>query len=121
MSTIRINGVTVTGNSISVQNGVIKVDGHTVDINTAELTTLKIEVTGGLASLACDGDVTCQDVGGNVRAAGNVHSANVNGDVDAGGSVSCGEVAGSIDAGGSVRCGHVSGNIDAGGSVHCSK
>ncbi len=116
-SSITINGRTITGGrSVSIINGVVIVDGQTVDTGVSGM--VEIVVTGGdIHELRTDGSVTCQDVTGKVDAGGSVTCADVGGTVDAGGSVTCDEVHGNVDAGGSVKCGAVQGRIDAGGSV----
>lgn len=102
MNTININGKTYQGNSLSVINGHVFIDGKDVDDKDLPKTILQIEVKGDLVSLQTNASVNC---------------GNVNGNVDAGGSVNCDKVTGDITAGGSVNCDDVGGNVVAGGSV----
>lgn len=114
---IKINGVTYEGNSVSIINGKVIIDG--VCQVTDKLTgVVKIEVTGNLTSLETDAPVTVHgNVLGNVKAGGSVQCNDVGNNVDSGGSCNCGDVGGDVDAGGSVNCGKVNGDVDAGGSV----
>ena len=105
MSTISINGVTYHGSSSVVvqRDGAVIVDGKQVGQHgTTE--RLRIRIEGPIQNLEGHGDVTCDNIGGNVSA---------------GGSVRCNDVAGSVNAGGSVQAGGRlgSGSINAGGSV----
>jgi len=69
---ITINGKSYEGNDVSVINGQITVDGKPIeDLKEASDSTVRIEVTGDLTNLKCDGVVTVN---------GNVHG-NVKGDV----------------------------------------
>ena len=108
MNKININGQTImcSGNNISINNGVIKVDGKV--IKQCEIGNLNVTIEGDIENIACDGSVT---VNGNVSKS-----------IDCNGSVKVsGDVVGNIDCSGSCSCGNVSGNIDAGGSVSCRK
>lgn len=108
MATMTINGVSVTGNNISVINGVIYVDGHKVDVkgtgSRGDIAEVHI-LSGLVENISCDGSVTAQDVGGKISAGGSVNCGSVEGNVSAGGSVNCGAVGGKVNAGGSVRHG----------------
>lgn len=117
-SQISVNGTnyTVSGSSIEIKNGVVRVDGKIVS-DESKSQAIKIEITGDLMSLTCDLDVVCGNVAGNVDAGGSVECKDVQGFVDAGGSIECGNVGDYVDAGGSVKCGTVGGDVDAGGSV----
>lgn len=99
---ITINGVTieVEGNTVSVNNGRIIVDGKVIKDNLSGNVHVKWE--GELARLESDASVECGDVEGNVAA---------------GGSINCKNVAGGVQAGGLVQALHVAGGIMAGGSV----
>lgn len=102
MGTISINGKTYRGNSISIVDGVVKIDG----VEQGErLPSTKIELTGDVQSLQTDQSVEVKR--GNVGA------------IKAGGSVNCNDIKGSVTAGGSVNCDDVGGNVIAGGSVNC--
>lgn len=72
-------------------------------------------VTGDLT--VHHGSVTCENVGGSVKAGGSVKCASVDGNVSSGGSATCADVKGSVSAGGSLRCGKIGGSVSAGGSV----
>jgi len=100
-SMIKINGKTYHGNSISIQNGEIIIDGKKQDsIEGTDPTRIVVE--GTLTSLSADGSVNCEHIQGNVVAGGSVNCDDVGGDVRAGGSVNCDRVKGAIFAGGSV-------------------
>lgn len=108
-----------SGSSVSVQNGVVFVDGRRVtDQINDKIVQVEVHWSGPLAALTVEGgSVRCQDVHGPVQADGSVQAGNVGGDVRAGGSVTCEGVAGNVQAGGSVKCGSVGGKVQAGGSV----
>jgi hypothetical protein len=99
---ITVNGKTYQGNSVSVINGVVIIDGKKVTDKDLPDTILQIEVTGTLGELKTDASVNCDNVKGNVEAGGSVNCDTVGGNVNAGGSVNCDEVGGSVNAGGSV-------------------
>jgi hypothetical protein len=101
---ITIGGRTFSGNSISIQNGKVTIDGVVQDGVLSGVVEIRV-VEGILGQLTCDGSVTCGDVRGDVDAGGSVDCKHVGGNVDAGGSVTCGNVSGAVDAGGSVRMG----------------
>lgn len=98
---VNINGVTYEGNSITITNNEVLIDGKVVKNSVSGVVKIKIE--GNPAKVYSDASV---EVKGDVL-----------GDVDSGGSVNCGNVKGNVDAGGSVRCGTVGGSVHAGGSV----
>lgn len=87
MAKMNIDGRTFTGNSISIVNGVVTIDGVQQDGTLSGQVQLKIE--GTLDSLTTDASVNMK--------------GQINGDVEAGGSVNCDDVGGSVNAGGSVR------------------
>lgn len=102
MATIIIDGATYSGNSVSIINGRVTIDGVAQDTKSSG--PVEIRVTEGvLGELNSDAAVFCGEVRGNVRAGGSVH---------------CNNVAGSVSAGGSVNCDNVGGGVNAGGSVH---
>jgi hypothetical protein len=118
-SSVYINGkqIVVEGESaasISVINGKVIINGKVVEENATGAVELKID--GPVANITCDGNVTCGDVGGDVRA-NSVDARNVQGNVDAKMSVTCGNVGGNVRSGMSVACGDVRGSVDAGLSV----
>lgn len=104
MSVIMINGkrIEVQGSHISIVNGVVKVDGVTVESGLQGVVEVKWE--GPIAILNTDASVTCGDVGGNVTAGGSIHAGNIQGSAAAGGSIHAGDISGSVNAGGSVNC-----------------
>jgi len=104
MSVITINGkrIEVKGSNVSVVNGVVSVDGMTVESGLQGVVEVKWE--GPVATLNTDASVTCGDIGGNVSAGGSVHSENIHGSVTAGGSVHAGDISGGVTAGGSIKC-----------------
>lgn len=101
MGRIFIDGREFVGNSITIRNGVVTVDGVRQEGTLSGVVELRI-VEGTVGHLECDGSVT----------AGNIH-----GDVKAGGSVTCDDVGGNVIAGGSVTCDNIGGSVMAGGSV----
>lgn len=102
---VTINGKSYRGNSVSVFNGQVKIDGKAIDDPDLPQNVLEIDVTGTLARLETDASVTCEDVKGTVIAGGSVSCDAVGGDVKASGSVSCDRVGGNVTAGGSVSHG----------------
>jgi hypothetical protein len=85
---ITVNGKTtvVQGNNVTIKNGVVQVDGVTVQ--TGLQGDVKILWEGPLASVESDCSIEC----------GEVH-----GDVEGGNSVKCGNVQGNVWAGNSVN------------------
>lgn len=104
MSVITINGnrIEVKGSHISITNGVVKVDGVTVESGLQGVVEVKWE--GPLADLRSDASVTCGDVGGSVTAGGSVQAGDIQGSTAAGGSVHAGDILGIVNAGGSINC-----------------
>jgi hypothetical protein len=104
MNTVTINGKTYRGgNSISVINGVVTIDGRHVEEDAKNVMTITVE--GSIGELKTDKNVVCQNVTGNVEAGGSVNADDVNGNINAGGSVNCDDVGGNINANGSVNHG----------------
>lgn len=97
-ATISINGVTYEGNSISISNGVIRIDDKMVDTKSAKRIT--IDVNGSVESVkvdSCDRLFVAGDVGSFKTTSGSLSCGDVNGDVNTvSGSVKCGKVAGSV-------------------------
>lgn len=105
MATIIIDGHTFSGNSVSVLNGQVTIDGVRQDGSLSGVVEIKV-TEGVLGELRTDASVSC---------------GTVKGSVSAGGSVNCADVGGSVTAGGSVNSGNIAGNLSAGGSVRCSR
>ena len=104
MGTIHIDGRTFIGNSISIRNGVVTIDGVAQGGTVNGVVEIKID--GSVDRIETDASVTCGSVGRDVSAGGSVKCGNVAGNVSAGGSVSAtGHLGKSISAGGSVRIG----------------
>jgi hypothetical protein len=124
MGRVVINGVEIetddlTGVNISVNDGVVSINGNAV---TGKVTEVKVDLQGTLASLRVDrGQVTCENVAGDVKAGNGVNCKDVQGSVEAGNGVVCGNVGGDVEAGNSVECGSVGGDVEAGGSVKCGE
>lgn len=97
-SSININGVSISGRSISIGNGRITIDGQD---HTPDAKIINIEVNGSIASLSVDacekvqvngpvgkletmsGDVYCGDVEGDIKTmSGNVFASKVDGGVE---------------------------------------
>lgn len=100
---LEINGITLFGRTVSLKNGVLKIDGKKVDIQPTD-NAFEIRVLEGtIQELSSDGSVTCNDVKGNVSAGGSVKCGSVGGNASAGGSINCDGIAGNAVAGGSIR------------------
>jgi hypothetical protein len=98
MSSIRINGVTISGNSIQVKNGAVFVDGAVVDTGTAK--NIRIEVEGNIERLnadACDSISVAGYAGSVTTMSGDVTCGNVEGSVSTmSGDVRCRSIGGSV-------------------------
>jgi hypothetical protein len=112
---IRINGKTFKGNSVSINNNVVVIDG--VVIGTGDEKIINISVEGDLRELSVDHCATLK-VSGNVNklrtTSGDVEiTGDVMGDIQTtSGDVECGNVkAGIITTSGDVECGDVGGRI----------
>lgn len=137
MGKVTINGKTYTGNSVSVTDDIVKIDGKIVDSGSGfrpktfwqkllyvmargyddngRIVQLKVE--GDLVSVFSEASVQCENVSKDVKAGGSVTAKNIGGGVRANGSVHSGDVGGDVSAGGSVHCGAVQGKVSAGGSI----
>lgn len=107
MATIKINGVTYSGNNIEVIGTSVSIDGKPVDGTFKSPLEVRV-VEGVLHELKADGSVICGHVTGNVTAGGSVNCDDIDGNVTAGGSVNADEITNpkaTIMAGGSVRIG----------------
>jgi hypothetical protein len=122
-----VNGRTFSGNgqSVSIINGRVFVDGKEVDLGGEALSGV-VEVRileGSIQNLRSDSSITVEkgDVLGNVDAGLSVTvHGNVQGSVGAGQSVTIrGNVGGDVDAGQSVTCSDVKGSVRAGMTVTC--
>jgi hypothetical protein len=105
-STVTVNGKTirVQGNSISIINDKVIVDGKPLD-EVFDHPNITVIVEGDCKILSACGNVEVRGNAGNIDCHGSCHvEGNVTGNVDASGSVTCGDVGGNIDASGSVRC-----------------
>jgi hypothetical protein len=98
MSSVRINGVTISGNDILVKHGSVFVDGKVVD--TGDSKQIRIEVDGSIERLnvdACD-SITVSGSAGSVSTRS--------------GDVTCGNVEGAVSTmSGDVRCGNIGGSV----------
>lgn len=106
-----VNGKTYQGNSISIIDGKVIVDGKVQD----EINVPKIEVTvnGDVGEIHnSSGDVTAQNVGEVTTTSGNVKCKEVSGSVKTtSGDVECGNVSKSVSTtSGDVECGKVRGS-----------
>jgi len=111
LSTVSVNGVDYTGDSIHISN-----DGQTLHItgvrdtvlNISKLPELNIEIHGDVEQLKIgQGDLTCRDVTGDVKTGqGDVQCNNVTGDVKTGqGNIQATSVAGNAKTGmGNITC-----------------
>lgn len=114
MGQISVNGKTYTGNSVSVENDVVYIDGKRVDDENLPKSILEIKVNGELVSVASDVSVTCENIAGDVQAGGSVNCGDIKGNVTAGGSINADDVGGDVKAGGSVNCDEIRGSVTAG-------
>lgn len=98
-NTIRVNGVSIDGGqSISVTDGKIVVDGRAVDLGASK--SIIINISGDVADLNVDRCDAISITG----AVGRIKSAH--------GDVRCGDVAGNVKTrSGDVFCGKVAGNV----------
>lgn len=103
---ITVAGKTYAGNSLSIINGEVIVDGEVVG-QDGLTGNVHVHVEGELMNLTTGGSVTCESVTGEVDAGTSVVvKGDVGGDIDAGTSVNVGgSVSGEVDAGGSVNIG----------------
>ena len=104
MSTINIAGRSFVGQSVSIINGRVTIDGVVQDGSLSGVVEIKV-TEGVLGQLCCDASVSCGQVAGSVSAGGSVNCDAIGGNVIAGGSVNCNDVRGLVVAGGSVRHG----------------
>lgn len=117
-SDVTINGKTYSGNSISIDDGVVIIDGNKITNNERKL---EIEFIGNVGNVSSDQDVYVRgNVLGNVRAEGSVNAENIGKDVVAGGSVNASNIGGSVQAEGSVNASDITGSVEAGGSISCA-
>lgn len=114
---MKINGISLSGNSVSIKNGNIMVDGVPVDVGPINGTRLSIDVTGDLVSLTADGDVSCNNISGNTSAGGDIRCREIGSNASAGGDIHVGTIHGNASAGGDVKAHTISGKITAGGDV----
>lgn len=108
MNTVTINGVTYSGSSsvIVTGDGTVIIDGKRADKHST-VERLRMRIEGHIQNIEVHGDVTCDNIAGDVSAGGSVRCGNIGGSINAGGSVQAsGRIGqGSINAGGSVRIG----------------
>lgn len=97
-----VNGVRYEGNTVSIINGVVTIDGVRQDGERLS-GVVEVRIEGVLNSLKTDASVTCGDVQGSVSAGGSVVCENIHGNVSAGGSVKSGDITGNVSAGGSIK------------------
>ncbi len=114
MAMISFNGVKYQGNSITITNGKVIVDGKDVTPDTKEINIsvdgnieklkvdqcVKVSVNGACGSVeTMSGNVNCGPVNGPVKTmSGGVKCERVGGDVETmSGDVECGVIAGSVD------------------------
>lgn len=95
--TVTVNGATFSGGSITIQNGVVTVDGVDQDITFAAGQTIKVEVSGDVDTLETkSGDVTVNGAVGRVKTqSGDVRCGDVNGDAETmSGDITCKKIGG---------------------------
>lgn len=103
-SKITINGKSYSGNNITINDGVVIVDGVTQDDYQKE----KIELT-----ILCNVEKIISDQSIHIK-------GNVVGDLVAKTSINCNDVKGSVTAGTSVNCNDIEGDARAGTSINCN-
>lgn len=98
MASVTINGVSYVGNSISISDDKVVIDGVVQaalqtdrivnvalngDVENLKLTSGSVKVAGNAGSVSTtSGDITCMDVGGSVSTvSGNVTARNISGKV----------------------------------------
>ena len=115
MSVISINGKTYYGNSISITNGKVYIDGKVSSDENDKVITISVD--GDLDSIVAD---HCNkiEIRGNVRiiknSSGDISiSDKVLGDVSTqSGDIECGDVQGNVETqSGDVKCGIVNGSV----------
>lgn len=101
---IIIDGKVFAGNSISIRNGRVTIDGKLQDGEVNGVVEVRI-TEGDPVSVSSDAGIHCGDVKGDVRAGMEVNCGTVGGNVNAGMSINCGDVSGNINAGMGVSMG----------------
>jgi hypothetical protein len=101
---ITVNGKTYVGKSVSVNNGVVIIDGKQVD-EDSDVKYKDLVINGNVGEVRCDGSVNANDVEGNISAGGSINCDDVEGNASAGGSIRCDDIGGNAVAGGSIRHG----------------
>ena len=81
--------------------------------------TIQFQYEGPALNVYSDFSVTCDDVAGDVHAAGSVTCDDVSGNVSAGGNVTCDTIDGNARAGGNLTCDEIMGDAHAGGNLYC--
>lgn len=105
MGIFNINGMTIKGNNIVINDGKIIVDGVTLKKEFQGI--VELIVTGDVQKIISDSAVTIK--------------GDVLGSIDAGNSVEVeGDVHGNVKAGNSVYCKNIGGDAKAGNSIHRS-
>ncbi|MDF2821321.1 MAG: hypothetical protein K0R15_1762 [Clostridiales bacterium] len=80
---------------------------------------IDITYRGEAIDVECYGNLTCNDIGGNVKASGNLSCKDIDGSADAMGNISCGDIDGNVNAAGSITSGDIDGSANAGGDIKC--
>ncbi|MEX3625109.1 hypothetical protein [Viridibacillus arvi] len=115
---ITINGQVFNGNSVTINNNQIIVDGVVQSNDLKDAKEIKVDANGFQGTLNIEGNATLfGNVEGNIRAKGSVSCDTVIGDVSAGGSVNCDDIKGNASAGGVINCDDIGGNASAGGMI----
>lgn len=121
MSRMNINGKNYdipNGKKIEIKNGKVFVDGKFINEGQLAVGTVKLEVTGDIELLRCDGDVTMKgNVTGNASVGGDLECDTITGSVSVGGDLECKEIGGNAQAGGDIKASSLRGNAKAGGDV----
>lgn len=99
---ITINGKTYSGQSITINDGIIIIDGKRVDSIPDQYV---VNIVGNVKDVHSDQSISIQgSVIGSATANGSINANDIGGDVNAGGSVNASIIRGSVQAGGSVNC-----------------
>lgn len=111
-SKIMINGKSYSGNNITINDGVVIVDGEVqegthkqpmilvIECNVDKIVSSEsIHITGDVhGNIEAEVNVDCDDVYGNVKAKMNANCDNVTGNVDAGMTINCDDIYGDAKA-----------------------
>ena len=102
------------GNKVLTMNEANKIVRDNNFINDEKIV---VNIKGEVLNVQSALSLKCENVNGDVKAAGRVHCQNIGGNAACGGSIHCNDIGQNAAAGGSVRARNVNGKVSAGGSV----